>query len=338
MKRVIWQKKISFLLAAVLVMTLCSCHSSTVTENTTEEGKTAETLLSSGADTDTEAESETEAETEVEYPYDFTDPDFFKIDGWELCLPWAAINGVTAEGKYFQLKTVDGYAVMQGACSDGTYMYALLENKGIFVDGEKRSYCMLFKIDLATWEIVAQSEGLPVDHGNGLTYNSNTNQLVVAHCQRLTKGVSFIDPETLTVIDTIEIDRAITSITYNDIRDQYVIMVKGTRDFAILDADFNEVAYYTGVETGLSNQNISCDDDYIYLLHTGTNSNFSGVEVFLCFDWEGNYCGAYRLKNYSEVEALIHVNGTVYASFYTSGGRFYRLNFDESLRKSTSTN
>lgn len=336
MKDVNLKKKIGMLMALLILLMLCACGNSSVTEST--EAETEAETIASEAQTETETTTESAAETEEEYPYDFTDPSFFEIDGWELCLPWAATNGVTAEGKYFHLKTVDDYSVMQGACSDGTYLYALLENKNVFVDGEKRSYCKLFKIDLATWEIVAESEGLPLDHGNGMTYNSNTGQLIVAHCQRLTKGISIVDPETMTVTDTFEIGRAITSITYNDTRDQYVIMVKGTRDFAILDAEFNEVAYYTGVESHLSNQNISCDDDYIYLLHTGTNSELPGTEVFLCYDWSGNYCGAYRLKSFTEVEALIHVGDTVYAAFYSSGGRFYQLDFDMSLCKSPTEN
>ena len=52
----------------------------------------------------------------------------------------------------------------------------------------------------------------------------------------------------------------------------------------------------------------------------------------MCYDWDGNFCGVYRIDAYQEDEALFHVGDQFYITFYTgSGGRVYKLDFDKDL-------
>ncbi|MCD8045491.1 MAG: hypothetical protein LUE90_02340 [Clostridiales bacterium] len=279
-------------------------------------------------DDEEEAQEET---AEVSYPYDYSASDFFAIEGAMNYAPLATLDGVLEDGNAFTLDGEDGYQVMQGGCTDGTYAYLLLENKYLTNDaGETVSYCKLYKVDMETWEVADVSEPLAVDHGNGITYNVKTGQLLVAHCNTNTQRVSFVDPDTLTVTGYKDVGRNIYTIAYNETYDEYVAGIKGTNNYIILDADLNQIDEITGIDPtacgDVAYQNIAVDDDYIYIGYTGD------YEMILCYDWNGYYCGVFRVDSYSEQEAMFCVNDVWYMSFYSgNGGRVYQLNMDKNL-------
>ncbi len=276
------------------------------------------------------SENENKEET-VEYPYDYASADFFEIENWWDYAPVASVSGVLEGDKPFSLDAVDGFTTMQGGCTDGTYAYFLLEKKNVMdAQGVGHSYCMLFKVDMTTWEVVGQSEALAVDHGNSMTYCTKTNQLLVAHCQNRTQEFSYIDPDTLTVTGSKSLGRNFYSITYNATYDKYVIGIKGTDKFVIYDGEFNPLGEYQGVqlhENGkLAYQNIYCDDDYIYITYTGD------VNAIMCYDWNGYFCGVLKVDSYQENEAMFQVGDQYYMTFYTGGGgKVYRLDFEKDL-------
>ena len=164
-----------------------------------------------------------------------------------------------------------------------------------------------------------------------MTYNPKTNQILVAHCQNRTQEFSYVDPDTLTITGRKSLGRNFYSITYNETHDKYVIGIKGTNNFVIYDGAFNKLGEYEGVDPGsayqtIGYQNIHCDEDYIYILYTGD------TQAIMCYDWDGNFCGVYRIDAYQEDEALFHVGDQFYITFYTgSGGRVYKLDFDKDL-------
>lgn len=275
-----------------------------------------------------------EDDEESLYPYDYTSLTIFDIQNYMKYLPVMKISSVLDEGSSdtFTLDAVDGYTVMQGGCTDGKYMYLILENQNYEENGVKGLRNLLFKVDMSTWEIVKQSESLELDHGNGMTYNSKTNQLIVVHNKNRTNDISFVDPDTLEITGYKTLSRGLNGITYNAARDCYVIGISGKYDFAILNSDFEEISYHKGSETGLGNQSIDCDNNYIYVGNTGHGTEYSGMEVVRVYDWDGNFVAACRIDSFSEHEALINYNGDYWVTFYTgSGGRVYRLEYDFDL-------
>lgn len=308
-----WKKMWALLLA--LIMLLCGCGSSTAEE---EEETTDDTK-----------DNETVQEETVEYPYDYASSDFFSIANCWNYAPVATISGVLEDGNGYKLDAVDGFMTMQGGCTDGTYAYLLLEKKNTSISssGEGISQCMLFKLDMTTWEVVGQSKPLAVDHGNGLAYNPNTNQLIVAHCKNLTSTVSFIDPNTLAVTGSKDVGRNIYAITYSPTYNLYVAGIKGTDNYMILDENFNQIDKdYEGVANGLSYQSLYCDDDYIYITYTGD------YQAIMCYDWDGYFCGVLRVDSFVENEAMFQAGDDYYMTFYTgNGGTVYHLEFDKDL-------
>lgn len=307
-------KTIKRILALTLAsMVLCGCQQTTPADEDTD-----------GQTTTGNVQEETEDTEEEELLYQPSQEEFLKMKDFFDYLPRAAIKGVKADGTYFQLSNVGDHTVMQGGCSDGTYMYLILENNEEATD-------IITKVDMSTWEIVKQSEPLPLHHGNGMGYNSKTNKLLVSHNTGAVKDVSIVNPDTLKIEKTFSLEYGIYGIAYNEKRDCYVIGLSGLSAFAVLDSNFVELGYYEGNDLDLANQSVSCDDNYIYVGNSGVTTN-PGMEVVKVYNWMGEYQGIFRVDSVSEQEAFIPINGKNYITFFTgNGGRVYEIELDYSL-------
>ncbi len=334
------------LASAVLVLLLAGCQTQpnllnaeedTQKAQSTGEEEILETSQSESAVPEETASESAASETEAEYPYDFTDPASLQEPDILDHLPVAPVSGVTEEGKYFNLKAVDDYRVMQGGCTDGKYVYLILNDPNGRMDGDEWvPLSLLFKVDMDGWEIVKTSEPLEVDHANSITYNAKLGQLILAHGESHGKGapndISFLDPDSLEILDRRSLEQKIYAISYCEARDQYVVGIQGTPDLAVLDAEFDETDYFEGHKV-LGNQNIDCDEKYIYVGNSGVGTKRAGTEVVKVYGWDGAYKGIFRLGSVSEQEALFHVGEDYYVTFYTAGGRVYRVEYDFSLLK-----
>lgn len=327
-------KKWNVLLILLLVaVTLVACGGTTGETGgpNAETGETGAVSVSTGSgETMPPPPTQTEP-AEVSYPYDYTDVDFFQIENCLDYAPKCKLIGVKNNAP-LTFRTGDDFIVAQGACSDGTYGYFALCDTNARIDGEFMEAAKIMKIDMATMETVAISEPLRTCHSNGMTYNSKTNKLLVVHNKPEFQNISIVNPDTLVVEEVVTIDRYIQSIGYSAERDQYVVRMSGNWNFAVLDAQFNEVRYVeTGVTTPLGSQCMTCDDQYIYMLDSGV-TKMPGYECFTVYDWDGNYLGVYRIPSVQESEAIIIHNGEFYLTFFNNpGGRLYKLEFDRSL-------
>ena len=299
------KKILALTLASVM---LCGCQTTQTGEDVDEQT----------------AEEDLQEETqEEELLYQPNQEEFLKMKDFFDYLPRASLSGVTEDGNFFQLSNVGDHTVMQGGCSDGTYMYLILEYNSAKTD-------IITKVDMSTWEIVKQSEPLPLHHGNGMGYNSKTNKLLVSHNTGAVKDVSIVNPDTLTIEETFSLEYGIYGIAYNEKRDCYVVGISGASSFAILDSNFVELGYYEGNDIDLANQSVSCDDNYIYVGNSGVTTN-PGMEVVKIYNWMGEYQGIFRVDSVSEQEAFIPINGKNYITFFTgNGGRVYEIDIDYS--------
>ena len=172
---------------------------------------------------------------------------------------------------------------------------------------------MIVKCELKTGKVVKQSEVLQLNHVNDFTYNEKKGCLVVAHNTPLSNMISFVNTETLEVIESFPIDYYIYALTYNASRDQYVIGIRGGQNFRILDADFKAVGdeIKASKRSGKSTtQGSECDDDYIYFVLWNPN-------VVAVYDWDGNFVTLIELdggisNDKFEPEDLTVVDGVMY--------------------------
>lgn len=295
------KKWIALLLALVLVMSLAACNQNTQPTETDPVG--------------TESTEDTRAESTENL---LTTADFGTYEG-----------DIVAKVTVLQNLRNDGdFGVAQGACTDGTYIYVLLENQNVSEEGgysKNPHYCKIFKIDPATMETVQVSEPLLIDHGNDVTYNSKTGLLVVSHNAPNRKYLSTINPETLELVETItdnELD--MYAIAYNATRDKYVIGISHGYDFAIADGDLNVEQTFVGEVTNYTKQGVECDDDYIYFLHYNSNA-------IIVYDWDGNYIRTIRVAwMNNEPEDIFILDGQFYMTSYIgakSGAQIFSMRF-----------
>lgn len=284
-----------------------------------------------------------ETQPEETLPFPFTSEQFLKIKDCLNYAPSAKCLGVKEDGQFLAVKDPDGQVeVMQGGCTDGDYFYFAIEGSNLKIgDTMYGKAHKIFKVDAKTWETVAISELLPLDHANSMCYNGKLDLLLVANCNDVVKNddldntmaVTFIDPDTLEIVDVKYLDIAINAIDYSETYDLYVVGIKGSSAaFAVLDANFVELGYYEGHNLGLAAQDVGCDDDYIFVGNSGVGTAVAGTEIVKVYDWDGEYKGVFRVGYVSEQEAVFAWDGKYYITFFTNpGGRLFELDLDTSL-------
>ncbi len=220
--------------------------------------------------------------------------------------------------EFVSIEADGDFKVMQGGCTDGTYLYYCIENQRL-PEGAHESY--IYKVSLETGKVVAKSKGLQLDHSNDMTYNSKLNQLLVVHNAPNRRLVSRVDADTLEKLETIDIGREIFSMAYNETRDQYVVGNSGGQTFTILDHEFKRIREYIPVpSTGYTTQGMTCDDRYIYFVQAWEN-------VVVVYDWDGYQVCIIPVEfSAMETENISLVGNDFYIGFYRSnnGGVVYR--------------
>jgi hypothetical protein len=194
---------------------------------------------------------------------------------------------------------------MQGGCTDGKYGYFIMNELGS-TDAVKSK---IVKVDLDSWEIVAEAHDFYMCHANDMAYDAKHNRLLVSHCNVDSHMTSIIDPETLTLIEVKSIPTRHFAMAYNAKRNQYVVAKSATYDLVVLDENFEPLHLIEG-EDGHVKQGIECDDDFIYFFQTGVRNNW----IFV-YDWDGKYYGKIRVPMVGESEHLFFKDGQFVASF-----------------------
>ncbi len=203
------------------------------------------------------------------------------------------------------------YNVMQGGCTDGTYAYYLMQDQIMTKD----TYCVIVKMDLADWEIVDISEPLEVEHGNSITYVPEKGQLLVAHCKPNASLASWIDPESLEVTETIDLQYRFSTLSWNPAKQLYAAYGAG-KEMLIIDKDFQIIARYGGLSDEYESQGYSVDEDYIYILSINENL------IHIC-DWEGNKITTVPIGVPTELENMFTFGSLHFTGYYNTGGDVY---------------
>ena len=243
----------------------------------------------------------------------------------------------------YDLRTRSGqsmyyYDTVQGGCTDGVYAYYTMNRRTV-------DNCKIVKMRLSDYKIVMVSEILPIDHGNGITYNPDTNQLIVNNCTKNPKRLTVINPDTLKVIRTVDISipstmtgssssestgiTGFSSITYNRKKEKYVVLTKGKSGFLFLDKNFNVMEYMPldYKNTGKLWQCIDSTDEYLMIAHSPGSA---AQNVIAVYDWQGRFVTNIILLNQYELENIYHVGTQFYATYYVtdySSGELNRKNY-----------
>lgn len=317
----------SILLCALLGIMACTPSSDEPDSTTAPDTTAAEPVSDSMSEPVTEAPTEpiTEATTPaVTEEVTEAATEAVTLSGAEqLAETLLSSDSLRAQAKKIGHIEHDGVShISQGGYTDGTYHYQLHIKKDT-ASNEENNIVRLVKYDIAAKTIVQISDPLPLNHANDLTYNPKRGVFLAVHNNPHREWVSIIDPETLTVIETVTIDFRIYSIAYNEARDQYVVGLSGGQTFRFLDADLkpvsDEVYQPTPQTTGYTTQGVACDDRFIYFVLYQKN-------VITVYDWEGRFVSLISLTMADEPENISVVDGQIYIGVGTGAGTdLYRI-------------
>ena len=199
------------------------------------------------------------------------------------------------------LEKTKEYVVAQGCCSDGKYIYGVIrksDDSGVIIRKHK----------LSDGSYVATSEELFLGHVNDLTYDAKNDRIVCAQGQSLGGVLVFIDPHTLTITGSVELDTKAGAITYNEKTDRYAIS-RGGKTLEILNSDFEIIASYQRTDkTGYTAQGMGSDDHYLYFPMSFKDRK----NIVVVYDWDGNYITTVKSDVTREAESMFWVNGKYY--------------------------
>ena len=239
------------------------------------------------------------------------------------------IGKAIAEGKsiganfeiLFEYKGKDGFTTSQGVATDGKYAYVVMKKKEGDLETDR-----IVKIDMANWEIVAESDELALDHGNDMTYDPNKNRLIVVNM--LNNIISVIDPETLTIVDRVVPAYGTWGVGYIDGASQYAFLAYGTPSgLVITDKDFNPIrSSPLTSESSYTGQGMDADARFAYvpLSPSAAKSN----NIIQLYDLStGEYLGIIPVGTKMESESIFHVGDDYYMNFNSNGSKIALLEF-----------
>lgn len=236
---------------------------------------------------------------------------------------------VLSEGNRLR-NDITGAYTPQGGCTDGTYIYRCL----VKADEEATH---IQKLDLLG-NLVAERISTAFGHANDMTYCSKDNLLYIAHSSS-TSIVYKVDPNTLELVDTINIGKTIWGIDYNATYDWFILGGVGDAYFSVYTYDFKFVYRIKpdNTFTGAVRQGITCTDNYIFVALDNAYGTIEGNEYgsrILVYTWNAMYIKSYHLA-IKEIEFSAVLNNELIIGTYEGrdadnikSGMLYKVAFD----------
>lgn len=278
----------------------------TVSDETTAEETTEETTAETTADNTTESGGQP-AEPTPE-PADlidaFPEVTLEMTEIWKMA-PHTDKNGVKCH-------------VVQGGCTDGTYIY-IASNDG--QSQNDQSISTVRKYSASTKTLIATYENLKISHCNDMTYNPETKEILMVHNSPDRQHVSIYDAETMTFKQMITLHLEIYSMSYDPYEQCYWVGISNCYNFAKLDFNFKQIGdIYEGYASGYTKQGMDIDSKYIYFLQYKNN-------CIMVYTKAGKFVRQIDLpKTAYEPENICHIGSTFYIGYYqgsTAGGMMY---------------
>ena len=230
----------------------------------------------------------------------------------------------------FRFRSADpAFSVIQGGCYvDGEYLIA-----SVSTDEAGYQTARILRLDPAG-NLLEESDPLPLDHANEITYNPKTGSLLVTHCQSPDGHYyrySLVDPKTFEITKTEDLQWPFFAMAYSPERDQYASgeWSGGTLDY--WDGELGHIRSEDVREPGSLSQGVFCDGWGVYFVRSAQNSYPSEFRIY---DWEGNLMKSVPIvwDGNIEPETLCIIDGTVYVianDWDQNCGAVYTVTFEQ---------
>lgn len=257
---------------------------------------------------------------------------------------------------YVPVKTfgTKGYKYLQGFCSDSTYYYTAVvtpknpPKKGDPYKGQKTILTKIRKSDGKVVKKVAYGE---IGHSNCLTYNPNTNKILISETGEYHPYVFVVNPETLKIEESHILYKSSTvkdsttmitngNLAYDKEGDFYI---RYTANYMyIFDSAFNYLKRIPfdvspKADVNCTTQCGTCDSNYLYIIYNDFSKG-TYINYILKYNYQGHLLDkmafAAKLGNEKmtvEFEGISEYNGEYYISANTRNskgvmcGTIYRI-------------
>ena len=207
----------------------------------------------------------------------------------------------------------NGYAVVQGGCTDGTYAYYLMVSTAT-------QKGRVLKVKISNNQVAARSGILNTWHGNGMTYDSKRKKLVVIAREHRKQEITVIDANTLKItrqgnvkynnyanagkdsfnkthqehsdsFNKTHQEQGLAAIAYVPKYDCYIVLQRVYHNLMIFDPDtFEAIGMVRTDITSLypgTYQAMDADEKYVYLLLSpyDRNGKVQRYNVIVALDW-----------------------------------------------------
>lgn len=244
-----------------------------------------------------------------------------EVEDFKFTCNWDEFTAPKAvQSKILHIPVKDGYSVMQGGCTDGTYGYYVVNNQDFYPYVNR-----IYKVDLATMEVVAESERLELQHANSLLYNSKLGKLICVNYDPDGQILTYVDPETLTITGTEEVEFLALSMSYSEERDAYVAGTKGAFDFFTLDNNFKVQDYHGSLQSTAVKQELEIYKDRLLF-------SMSSDSVLFVYNWDGDYLYTIDMELPIEIENVFYYGDVAYTGYYSNGGLIYETIFYQEIQ------
>jgi len=195
--------------------------------------------------------------------------------------------------KLASVPTNGGYGGLQGGGTDGKYAYYAMINTST-----KPETALIYKYDLATWELVATSKSLPSAHTNDITYDSKNHRLVISYCSNKegttmsAPGLVFVNPDDLSFIEYIDAPTKSRGLDYLPGTNQYILAAG--YNFYLTDENFNTISSFTCGYPELTTQGLCTDGKYIFDPRWNSGARYQTITINTI---DGQFISAVELHN-----------------------------------------
>lgn len=225
---------------------------------------------------------------------------------------------------------ITGAYTPQGGATDGTYIYRAMVS-------EDDQPTKLQKLDLQG-NLVLEKTNTAYGHANDMTYCDKDNLLYIAHSSS-TNIIYKVDPDTLELVDTVNLGSTLWGIDYNPVDEIFVI---GTVGSAYLSVYTYELKFMYRIKmensySGMVRQGVTCDENYIYVNLDNAYGTVLGNEQgsrIMVYTWNGMFIKSYHLA-IKEIEFAAVLGNELIIGTYegrdaenVKSGKLYKVAFD----------
>lgn len=229
------------------------------------------------------------------------------------------------DGELFFNSDFSYFTAIQGACTDGKYIYC-----GYVQNGNDNEPAIVYKIDIKTKEKIASVADYSLGHCNSMTYCDYDGYIhcvsldTVSTIHRITTDLEYVDSYEINILDQYPESTGFGGIDYNAEKEIFTFLIRGSKKgYALFTKNltFIRIIWVDAIECNTYG-GVCTDNNFIYQA-VWLKDNTSAIAITT---WQGEIIEIINISNFGyEIEEPIILNNKFYVSCCESGYRNHSI-------------